>query len=261
MSRRLTLHRILVPIAGLLAGVAMFAGPAPAAPELVAQGRPQVLAQVPPSDGELRIYAGVFEAAAHGDTAEIEQLIAAGSNPNVQDSRSRTPLMVAAFFGHHDAARALIRAGANPNARDRQRYDILTIAAVNDDAEMIAILLAAGANPRAVAGPYDSTALIAAAHLGHAAIVDALIAARAPIDHINNLGWTALSQAIVLGNGSAGHVASVAALVRAGADVNITDRQGQRAIDHARSRAGGSGGYAEMVRILEGAEGRPDRLP
>jgi hypothetical protein len=105
-------------------------------------------------------------------------------------------------------------------------------------------------------GPYDSTALIAAAHLGHAAIVEILIAARAPLDHINNLGWTALSQAIVLGNGSPSHVAAVAALVRAGADVNITDRQGLTALDHAKSR-----GYAEMVTILENAELRLDRIP
>jgi ankyrin repeat protein len=221
---------------------------------------PPLLAQTAPSDSDLRIYAGIFEAAAKGDAAEIERLAASGANPNSQDSRSRTPLMVAALFRRHEAARALIHHGANPNARDNQRYDILTVAAVNDDGEMLGILLAAGANPRAIAGPYDSTALIAAAHLGHTRIVEALIAARAPLDHINNLGWTALAQAIVLGSGSPGHVASVAALVRAGADVNITDRQGLRAIDHAKGRARSGGGYGEMVRILEGAEGRPDRI-
>jgi uncharacterized protein len=239
-------------ITGLLAGAVLAAGPI--ADPVAADGLR--FAQTPPSDTELRIYAGLHDAAATGDTAAIERLVAAGANPDAQDSKSRTPLMVAAFFGRHDAARALIRLGARVNARDRERYDILTVAAVADDLDMVTLLLAAGADPRAIAGPYDSTALIAAAHRGHVRIVAALIAARAPLDHINNLGFSALAQAIVLGNGSPNHVATVAALVRAGADINLTDRQGATALDHARQRR-----YGEMVRILEGAEGRPERIP
>ena len=88
-------------------------------------------AQTPPSERELRIYAGLHDAvAARGDVAEIEQLIAEGEKPNIQDANSRTPLHVAAFRRQHAAARALIRLGGNPNALDAQRYDIITIAAV-----------------------------------------------------------------------------------------------------------------------------------
>src|SRR5262249_50245536 len=75
-------------------------------------------AQPPPTERELHIYAGLHDAAARGDVAEIEQLIAEGEKPNIQDSHSRTPLHVAAFLRKHDAARALIRLGANPNALD-----------------------------------------------------------------------------------------------------------------------------------------------
>src|SRR5882757_7538588 len=49
-------------------------------------------AQTPPGERELRIYAGLHAAAAHGDVAEIEQLIAEGEKPNIQDGHSRTPL-------------------------------------------------------------------------------------------------------------------------------------------------------------------------
>src|SRR5882672_765027 len=90
-------------------------------------------AQTPPSERELRIYAGLHDAAARGDVTEIEQLIAEGEKPNVQDANSRTPLHVAAFLRRHGAARALLRLGANPNAYDAERYDIITIAAVNND--------------------------------------------------------------------------------------------------------------------------------
>ena len=71
--------------------------------------------------------------------------------------------------------RALVRFGADPSALDAQRYDAVTIAAVADDAETMRVALAIGADPRAITSPYDGTALIAAAHLGHDEIVRMLI--------------------------------------------------------------------------------------
>ena len=209
-----------------------------------------VLAQNPPTERELRIYAGLHDAAARGDVAEIEKLIADGEKPDLQDSNSRTPLHVAVFRHHHAAARALLRLGADPNALDAQRYDIVTIAAVDNDLEMLKIALDGGGNPRAITSPYDGTALIAAAHLGHVEAVKMLIAAKAPLNHVNNLGWTALLEAVVLGNGGADHTATVEALATAGADVNIPDRQRTTALAHARRR-----GYSQIARIIERAGG------
>src|SRR3712207_7682794 len=42
-----------------------------------------------------------------------------------------------------------------------------------------------GADPRAITSPYDGTALIAAAHLGHDGVVRELIRAGAPLDHVD----------------------------------------------------------------------------
>jgi ankyrin repeat protein len=209
---------------------------------------PAAQAQIPPGPSELRVYAGLHAAVAKGDAAEIERLIAACQTVDAQDSHSRTPLIVAAHFGHQAAAQALLKGGANPNALDAQRYDIVTIAAVNDDVEMLKLALASGANAGAITSPYDGTALIAAAHLGHAEVVRVLIAAKAPLDHVNNLGWTALIESIVLGNGGRNHTDTLAALVKAGANLNLADRQGVTPLGLARQR-----GYAEMVRILEAA--------
>jgi uncharacterized protein len=217
---------------------------------LASNARP-VRAQTAPSERELRIYAGLHAAAARDDVAEIEQLVAEGEKPNIQDANSRTPLHVAAFLRHHQAARTLVRLGADPNALDADRYDVITIAAVNNDLDMLEIALVAGGNARAVTSPYAGTALIAAAHLGHSEIVHALIAAKAPLNHVNNLGWTALLEAIVLGNGSSKHIAAVDALVKAGADVTLPDRHGTTPLAHARTR-----GYSQIARILENAGAR-----
>jgi ankyrin repeat protein len=208
-------------------------------------------AQIAPDEAELRAYTGLHGAAARGDVAEIERRIAAREDKDARDGRHRTPLHVAVYMKQHDAARALIRLGADPNRLEIDRYDIITIAAVANDVPMLAIALEGGGNPRAVTSRYDGTALIAAAHLGHAEIVRMLIAAKAPLDHVNNLQWTALIESIVLGDGGKNHTETLRALVEAGANVNIPDGRGSTPLMLARSRS-----YREMVAILERAGAR-----
>src|SRR6185436_20595975 len=142
--------------------------------------------QTGPTADEIRIYAGLHEAAAKGDVAEIETLVKEGERINIQDSRSRTPLHVAVYLKRHDSARLLLKLGANPNALEIDRYDIVTIAGVANDLDMLKIALDGGASARNITSRYDGTALIAAAHLGHSEAVKLLIAARAPLNHVNN---------------------------------------------------------------------------
>jgi ankyrin repeat protein len=163
-------------------------------------------AQSPPSAAEVAAYRGLHAAAAQGDAKDIARLIAAGEKVDAVDGNRRTPLHVAAHLGHSAAAQALLKGGANPNALDAQKYDIVTIGAVNNDVPTLKVALAGGCSPKNITSPYQGTALIAAAHLGHAEVVRMLIAAGAPLDHVNNLGWTALIESIVLGNGGKNHI-------------------------------------------------------
>ncbi len=205
-------------------------------------------AQVAPSDSERGRYEGLLAAAARGDTAEIARLAAAGASVDVRDARRRTPLHVAAYGAKHDAMRALVQAGADVNALENDRYDMVTIAAVANDLPTLELALELGCSARNITSRYDGTALIAAAHLGHVEVVRTLIRAGAPLDHVNNLGWTALIESIVLGDGAARHTATLKALVDAGANIAIADRSGTTPLALARDR-----GYAQMVAILEHA--------
>jgi ankyrin repeat protein len=208
-------------------------------------------AQVAPSETEKSKYAGLLAAAARGDTAQIRSMTKQGENPDVRDEYGRTPLHVAAYAGHHEAMRALVAAGANPNALEKDRYDIVTIAAVANDVPTLKVALALGASAANITSRYDGTALIAAAHLGHAEVVRVLIRAGAPLDHVNNLGWTALIESIVLGDGGQRHTQTLRALVEAGANVNLPDRNGQTPLSLARAR-----GYQAMAKVLTQAGGR-----
>ena len=202
-------------------------------------------AQVAPTSAEIAGYTGLLAAAARGDVAGIGKLVAAKTEVNVRDAYGRTPLHVATFGRHRDAIAVLAKAGADLNLLERDRYDALTIAAVADDAATLRLLLQLGASAKQVTSRYDGTALIAAAHLGHDEVVKLLIEAGAPLDHVNNLGWTALIESIVLGNGGPRHVETLRALVRAGANVNLADRNRATPLQLARSR-----NFTAMVEIL-----------
>jgi hypothetical protein len=203
-------------------------------------------AQTAPSPREAAAYAGAHAAAWRGDAAALAAL--GKTALEARDGNGRTPLHAATFARQREAVRVLMKAGANHAALDNDRYDAVTIAAVADDEATLRILLAEGASARLTTSRYDGTALIAAAHLGHDGVVRQLIAAGAPLDHVNNLHWTAVIEAVVLGDGGPRHQATLKALLDAGANTKLTDREGRTPLQLARAR-----GYAAMAAMLEAA--------
>jgi ankyrin repeat protein len=210
---------------------------------------PSVQAQVAPNATEVARYTGLLAASQRGDLAGVKKLIAARADVNVRDGFGRTPIHVATFARQRDIIRELAQAGGNLETLENDRYDAVTIASVADDEETLRVLLSLGASAKLTTSRYDGTALIAAAHLGHDGVVKQLIAAGAPLDHVNNLHWTALIESIVLGNGGPRHQEVLRALLAAGASTRLADRQGNTPLMLAKAR-----GYQEMVRMLQVAD-------
>src|SRR5262249_61947627 len=156
-------------------------------------------AQPPPSAAELAGYGGLHAAAAKGDVPAIDALLARGADANARDGHGRTPLHVAAHMSQAGAARALVKGGADPRALEHQRYDIVTIAAVKDDVPMLKLALELGGDPKAITSPYDGTALIAAAHLGHDEVVRTLIAAGGPPHALHKPRWDPVAAYVATG--------------------------------------------------------------
>lgn len=69
------------------------------------------------------------------------------------------------------------------------------------------------------------------------------------VNHVNDLGWTAMLEAVILGDGSHRYQNVVHNLLDARAHPNLGDAHGVRPLQHARDR-----GQTEVVRrILESA--------
>jgi ankyrin repeat protein len=110
--------------------------------------------------------------------------------------------------------------------------------------------VAAGADLRST-NRYGGTALIPACHYGHVETVRYLLSTPIAVDHVNRLGWTALLEAVILGDGGAAHAEIVRLLLAARADPNKPDAQGVRPLQHAMQS-----GQVEVARLLREAGGR-----
>ncbi len=174
------------------------------------------------------------------------------SRPDRSERRLNARLITAALANDLATARALVEAGADVNAKDRTQQSPYLIATseVGDDPRLLELMLDNGAEVDDK-DSFNGTGLIRAAERGHPHIVRRLLRAGIDRDHINRLGWTALHEAIILGDGGGAHVATVRELIRGGVDVNVPDGSGIRPLTHAQQR--NYTGIAELLRAA-GAE-------
>lgn len=190
----------------------------------------------------------LFEAVDRGDATMVTKILQDKLSLEIKNEKGRTALMEAVYKTDNKIAVLLITAGADVNAQDGIKNSPFLYAGAEGNLEIVKMALKHGANFK-IYNRYGGTALIPAAEKGHLEVVKLLVnTPNFPIDHINNLGWTALLEAVLLSDGGQVHIDIVAALIKGGCDVNIGDKNGITSLMHAKKQ-----GYTEMVKLLEQA--------
>jgi ankyrin repeat protein len=182
-----------------------------------------------------------------GDIETVKSLLKKDVYIHAQDKEGRCALVAAAYNNHLEIAGLLIAAGADVNMKDNTLQSAYLISTIEGYTELLTKTLKAGADVHSTDSD-NGTGLIRASDRGHVEIIRELLKTDIRVNHINRIGWTALLEAIILGDGGKRHTEVVRLLVDAGADVNLPDKDGVTPLAHAKNRK-----YYDIIKILENA--------
>jgi ankyrin repeat protein len=189
----------------------------------------------------------LLRAARRGHPNAVAVALRAGAPLETRDRNRRSPLLLAAIHDHVAVARLLVALGANPNAQDYRDDSAWLVTGVTGSVPMAETLLPS--NPDlGLTNRFGGTSLIPASERGHVDYVRRVVRTDMDLDHVNDLGWTALLEAVILGDGSRPYQRIVRILLDAGADPSIADGDGVTPLEHARRS-----GYHEIARLLRRA--------
>ena len=186
----------------------------------------------------------LLAAATDGDPDAAALALRAGADLETVGEHRRTPLLLAVTHDRTDVARVLVALGANPNALDDQHDTPWLVTGVTGSVAMLEALLPAHPD-LTIRNRFGGLSVIPASERGHVDYVRRVVQTGIDVDHVNDLGWTAMLEAVILGDGGPRHQEIVRILLAAGANRSIADKDGVTPLQHAQRK-----GYRELAAIL-----------
>ena len=191
----------------------------------------------------------LISSAEAGETEQVLQLLQGGADIHATDKNGRTAVMAAAYQNNVVTVKVLIQEGANINIQDDHLENVILNSGANGNLEIVRLAIAAGAD-MTITNRFGGTALIPASERAHVEVVKELLTTSdINVNHINDLHWTALLEAVILGDGGKKHQQVVQLLIDHGADLTIGDENSITPLEHAKER-----GFQEIVDILMSVE-------
>ena len=180
------------------------------------------------------------------DIQGVTKALETGADVNTTDQNKRSLLLIAANNENIEMAVLLIKYGADVNQQADNLDSPFLYAGASGQTKMVQLFLDNGARFN-IFNRYNGTALIPACERGYVETVRLLANVKNyPLNHVNRLGWTALMEAVILGDGSEKYLEIVRILKNAGAKLDIPDHDGVTPLQHARKR-----GFKEIADLLQ----------
>ncbi|KAF2338950.1 ankyrin repeat domain-containing protein [Flavobacterium nitrogenifigens] len=180
------------------------------------------------------------------DISGVVKALENGANVNTIDNAKRSLLLIATMGKQIEMAKVLIKYKADVNQQAENKDSAFLYAGASGQTELVQLFLNNGARFD-IFNRYNGSALIPACERGHVETVRLLANTKNfPIDYVNRLGWTALMEAIVLGDGSIKYQQIVQILKEAGSRMDIPDHDGITPLQHAQAK-----GFKEIVAIIK----------
>ncbi len=188
--------------------------------------------------------ARLLRAAAEGDLAAVTAALDEGADIEARDEHARTALLLAATGDHVAVAQTLVARGASPDALDDRHDTPWLVTGVTGSVAMLEALLVADPD-LTIRNRFGGVSVIPASERGHVDYVRRVVRTGIDVNHVNDLGWTALLEAVILGDGGPRHQEIVQILLDAGATATLADKDGVTALEHAQTMD-----QTEIARIL-----------
>lgn len=188
-------------------------------------------------------------AATAGDLDGVRNALASGAPIDARNRRRETAVLRAAKAGHHDVVRFLINDGADIDLQDDTSLNPFLFGCISNDLELVKISVEAGTNIELLTR-FGGNGLTPAAEKGNLEVVRYLVTnTDININLTNTVGWTALIEAVILGDGGETQQSIVSLLLTHGADPRLTDEWGVSPLELAQQK-----GFTAIAELIAAAE-------
>lgn len=189
-----------------------------------------------------------FEAIAKNDLTQVNMFIKRGIDVNQKDEDGQTALMIATMNNHPKIVKILLENKADVDAYGKHAVDRnpINYASAYGLTDIVTILIEYKPNMMLL-NAYGGTPLIPACEEGHYEVAKLLLEkTNVNVNHINNLGYTAIYEVVFTKGRSPIYVDIAKLLIKHGANINIPDKDGNTPLAIAKKN-----NLNDLVTLLE----------
>ena len=191
----------------------------------------------------------LFEAVENNDIETVTKLVNELDKDNLHEvvnANGQTPLMIAVLKDNLALSTILLHAGFDPNQKDVTQLPPFIAAASNGFDQVLSVLITDKPDPAQV-NRFGGTALLPSSEKGYLKAVQVAIDYGVPVNHQNRLGWSALLEAVILGDGGFLYQDIARELVVNGGDIHDVDFEDTSTLQYAMDME-----QTDFQKILEG---------